>query len=88
VNLEPLLNVWDSSPCRIDNSLDTDHPPFSQEEIKRRALDVVEGREDYPRYNLVNNNCEHFASWVRNGVKISKQVDLTGISIQKSNDFY
>ncbi len=79
--MEALLDVWESSQCRIDNSLDTRHAPFPKEEIKKRALDLAVGREDYPPYNLADNNCEHFASWVRNGVKISKQVVKTGTEI-------
>ena len=81
VVMEALLDVWESSQCRIDNSLDTRHAPFPKEEIKKRALDLAVGREDYPPYNLADNNCEHFASWVRNGVKISKQVVKTGTEI-------
>ncbi len=79
--MDALLDVWESSQCRIDNSLDTRHAPFPKEEIKERALKLAEGMEDYPPYNLADNNCEHFASWVRNGVKISKQVINTGTEI-------
>ncbi len=79
--MDALLDVWESCQCRIDNSLDTRHAPFPKEEIRKRALALAEGLEDYPPYNLADNNCEHFASWVRNGVKISKQVKNTGIEI-------
>lgn len=43
---------------------------FSSEEIVKRALDRV--GED--RYNLVFNNCEHFAAWCVTGKSESKQV--------------
>jgi hypothetical protein len=76
VVMEALWGVWGSSSrCRIDNSLDTRCAPFPRNVIKKRAMDLAEGREDYPPYHLADNNCEHFASWVRNGVKTSQQVD-------------
>jgi len=85
---EPLLDVWSGSRCRIDNSLDQRYPPFTKEEIKQRALDLAEGREDYPPYHLADNNCEHFASWVRNGFKFSKQVVETGGNKTVSGCFF
>jgi hypothetical protein len=75
VVMEALWGVWGSSRCRIDNSLDTDHAPYPKHVVRKRALDLAEGQEDYPPYHLSYNNCEHFASWVRNGVKTSQQVD-------------
>jgi hypothetical protein len=75
VVMEFLWDVWDSSECSIDNSLDTDHEPFPRDVIKKRAMDLAEGHKAYPPYDLVDNNCEHFASWVRNGVKTSRQVE-------------
>ena len=34
VVMQALADVWGSSQCKIDNSLDTRHPPFPKEEIK------------------------------------------------------
>lgn len=48
----------------------SDKVMFSSEEIVERALDRV--GED--RYNLVFNNCEHFAAWCVTGKSESKQV--------------
>ncbi len=75
VVVEFLWDVWDSSECMIDNSLDTDHEPYPKYVVRKRALDLAEGQEDYPPYHLLDNNCEHFASWVRNGFKTSRQVE-------------
>lgn len=44
--------------------------PLAQDEICRRALDTLGGAG----YNLVSNNCEHFASWCVTGKKKSFQV--------------
>ena len=33
-----------------------------------------EDRQSYTPYNVVTNNCEHFASWARNGWALSAQV--------------
>jgi len=45
-------------------------------EIVERVLAVVHGedRQAYTPYNVVTNNCEHFATWARNGWSISGQV--------------
>ncbi len=69
-----LEQIWGTSRCRVNNLLDEKHKPFDPPEIKKRALDMVEGRESWGAYNLATNNCEHFASWARNGVAHSKQV--------------
>ena len=44
--------------------------------VVERALCVVHGedRQSYTPYNVVTNNCEHFASWCRSGFSISSQV--------------
>jgi len=44
--------------------------PFSAEETIQRA----EKRLGEGRYNLLCNNCEHFASWCKNGKARSTQV--------------
>ena len=49
------------------------HPgaPYSGEECARRALSRL-GEDEY---NLVFNNCEHFATWCATGKKRSPQVE-------------
>ena len=44
--------------------------------VVERALCVVHGedRQSYTPYNVLTNNCEHFASWCRNGWSVSGQV--------------
>ena len=78
--LEPLSDIWHGAECRINNALDRKIPPFeSEEEIVERAWAFLRGeggREGtfLRAYNVVDNNCEHFATWVRNGWAISEQV--------------
>ena len=66
---------------RINNGLDSQMQPFSQDEIIRRATSAVYGhgfeRHISRCYNLLTNNCEHFATWTRNGWAISHQVCLS-----------
>ncbi|PKM89038.1 MAG: hypothetical protein CVU87_06255 [Firmicutes bacterium HGW-Firmicutes-12] len=44
---------------------------FSPEETVRRA----ESRLGEAQYNLISNNCEHFAVWCKTGLSISYQVE-------------
>lgn len=46
-------------------------PVFSPEETVRRA----ESRLGEVEYNLLSNNCEHFAIWCKTGLSISYQVE-------------
>ena len=62
---------------RINNGLDSEIMPFEQDEVVERALDAVFRPNDntFLRcYNSVTNNCEHFATYLRNGWGISRQV--------------
>lgn len=45
---------------------------YSPDEIVQRA----KSRLGENRYSLLNNNCEHFASWCITGKSVSKQVNL------------
>lgn len=45
---------------------------YSPEETVERARSMI-GKSDY---NIIFNNCEHFALWCKTGVKESKQVDM------------
>ena len=42
--------------------------------VVQRGLDMVHGEVPGTSYNVVYNNCEHFASWCRNGMALSRQV--------------
>jgi len=80
VLIEPLGSVWASSPARINNSRDVQLPPFHSKQVVQRALSSVEGLDRGSAagggggYNVVTNNCEHFASWARNDWALSGQV--------------
>ena len=78
---EPLNDVWPvNGRMRINNGLDTEMPPFETEtEIVDRAFAFLRGeggREGLMlrAYNVASNNCEHFATWTRNGWATSEQV--------------
>jgi len=76
VVVEPLRGVWMDSGARINNSMDSGQEPFPGQQVVERALGVVHGeeRQAYTPYNVVTNNCEHFAHWCRHGWSISCQV--------------
>ncbi|KAH7708930.1 Group XVI phospholipase A2 [Aphelenchoides avenae] len=57
--------------CAVDNSLDIYATPFSPTEIVQRAY----SRLGEASYSLITNNCEHFASWCRNGIHYCHQVE-------------
>ena len=48
------------------------HTLHSPEETVRRARSRIGERQ----YNLVTNNCEHFALWCKTGISFSRQVDM------------
>lgn len=50
------------------------HKKYSPEEIVYRALSQV--GSDFGGYNLLTNNCEHFANWCSCGEKFSNQVPV------------
>jgi hypothetical protein len=47
---------------------------YSRDEIVERALSKVD--TDFGGYNLLNNNCEHFANWCARGRKTSRQISF------------
>ena len=51
----------------------------------KRALAVAHGESSlsYTAYNVVSNNCEHFASWARCGWSVSCQVARRGEQVLK-----
>lgn len=50
---------------------------YSREETLQRAYRRLGERD----YNLITNNCEHFALWCRTGVSASPQVKVVGKTI-------
>ncbi|MFZ3194315.1 MAG: lecithin retinol acyltransferase family protein [Moraxellaceae bacterium] len=51
---------------------DKDADVFNGQETKKRALSQLGKNE----YNLISNNCEHFAMWCKTGKNTSDQVAL------------
>ncbi|CAF1148327.1 unnamed protein product [Adineta steineri] len=63
----------DSRDVRINNSLDSERNPLPIRDILERAENAV-GRIGY---NLLYNNCEHFATECRYGQATSNQVQVS-----------
>jgi hypothetical protein len=64
----------DSGKLYKDLSVETDsnYKKFTRDEIIRRAKSYI--GNDYGGYDLVNNNCEHFAKWCALDKNTSNQV--------------
>ena len=75
VCIEPLDDVWKHSRMRLNNSVDNTTPPFDAQTIVDRAMDVVNGRIRSTSYDILNSNCEHFATYVRSGNGVSEQIN-------------
>ncbi|XP_063416251.1 phospholipase A and acyltransferase 2-like [Mytilus trossulus] len=71
VKREHICNVVGTSELSINNSKDRGNKCRPPKEVVKRALSKIGPLE----YNLLWSNCEHFASWCRNGSAISNQVD-------------
>ncbi len=73
---ETVLDVWMRGEARINNSFDRQMEPFSQEDVVERAVRSVGNPRGIQRlpYNVLTNNCEHFATHIRNDWAISAQV--------------
>lgn len=59
-----------------------DKSPFFQEEIVERARSFI-GSQTFRNktYNLVTNNCEHFARYIFNGIAESTQISDGSVSM-------
>ncbi|XP_071126695.1 phospholipase A and acyltransferase 2-like [Mytilus edulis] len=79
VKLENFWKVVGNSKAKKNNKKDNKRTPFRGEDIVERALSRIGPNA----YNVLWNNCEHFASWCRYDKKRSAQVDkaLTVASI-------
>jgi hypothetical protein len=45
------------------------------------VIDRAESRLGEQRYNLISNNCEHFATWCKTGVSHSQQIEDYGLGL-------
>ncbi|XP_071139222.1 uncharacterized protein [Mytilus edulis] len=48
--------------------------PKSPDEVVKRATESLKGDQHEFRYNVIDNNCEHFASWCVTGRRLSIQI--------------
>ncbi|XP_059098983.1 phospholipase A and acyltransferase 2-like [Tigriopus californicus] len=79
IRYDDILHVWTKGRARKNNSLDSKYPPRHPDKI----LAMIEAMIDNPSqngYNLLKDNCEHFANVARNDTSTSQQVDR-GLSI-------
>ncbi|KAH7708931.1 Group XVI phospholipase A2 [Aphelenchoides avenae] len=67
---DKLEDAANGDKCAVDNSLDSRCKPLSPDEIVKRAR----SRLGEATYCVRKNNCEHLASWCRNGIHYSHQV--------------
>lgn len=57
----------------------------SPQEVVNKACELHEG-DNFGQYNLINNNCEHFALFCRTGIRASAQTALVSACEQKINE--
>ncbi|KAL7075064.1 hypothetical protein ACQ4LE_005965 [Meloidogyne hapla] len=69
VRSDPFLIVAGTDLCRVNNSLDAQRRPFPPTIVVDRALLKL----GTGNYNLMHNNCEHFAKWCRYSLRESDQ---------------
>lgn len=69
-NIDDVLHF--GGKVRVNNYLDGKYKPLDVSEIVKRAVNVL----DHSGYNLLYNNCEHFATDCRYGESTSRQVQL------------
>uniref|UniRef100_A0A1A8JJQ9 LRAT domain-containing protein n=1 Tax=Nothobranchius kuhntae TaxID=321403 RepID=A0A1A8JJQ9_NOTKU len=72
VRKEKLKDVVGDSKWTINNYLDEKYPPRCNNDIVKAACNLVDSELSY---NLFSYNCEHFATEMRNGRAVSRQVD-------------
>uniref|UniRef100_A0A1A8RZT5 LRAT domain-containing protein n=1 Tax=Nothobranchius rachovii TaxID=451742 RepID=A0A1A8RZT5_9TELE len=72
VRKEKLKDVVGNSKWKINNYLDKEYPPRSNSDIVKAACNLVDSDLSY---NLFSYNCEHFATKMRNGMAVSRQVE-------------
>ncbi|VDK83498.1 unnamed protein product [Litomosoides sigmodontis] len=77
---DELITVANGDSCRINNSLDREKRPFPPNVVVDRAL-LMLGKTNY---NLLLNNCEHFAKYCRYGLKESDQATVAKIILVTS----
>ncbi|GMR38721.1 hypothetical protein PMAYCL1PPCAC_08916 [Pristionchus mayeri] len=73
VQLDVLENVACNCSCRKNNSRDAVDPPINPEEI----VDTAKKSVGQSGYNILTNNCEHFAHFCRYGKRRSRQANNT-----------
>ncbi|CAG2188655.1 unnamed protein product [Mytilus edulis] len=65
-----IVNLKEVMVCRYWGRIQ----PKNHETVVRRAKGASEGDKDEFQYDIVNNNCEHFASWCVTGRRLSIQI--------------
>ncbi|VDI74790.1 Hypothetical predicted protein [Mytilus galloprovincialis] len=65
-----IVNLKEVMVCRYWGRIQ----PKNHETVVRRAKGASEGDKEEFQYDIVNNNCEHFASWCVTGRRLSIQI--------------
>ncbi|XP_077994927.1 phospholipase A and acyltransferase 2-like [Glandiceps talaboti] len=71
IKCDDFLEIVRGCSVEINNSKDRKRCPARKRDIVKRAFSKLGEIE----YNVLWNNCEHFASWCRYGIEESDQVD-------------
>lgn len=81
------LNAFVNTIAENDVFRDENAHLYSPEETVKRAKSVIGANEHSFRskYNLVFNNCEHFAIWCKTGIATSYQVESIIGSVMKTD---
>ena len=72
VKVEKLANY--KRKIRVNNEKDKSRKVLTIEKIKENMRQVLDNPELVGQYNLIRNNCEHFANFIRYGFAESDQV--------------
>ena len=59
---------------RINNSKDLQKTMLSPHQIRRNICNIIENPSPIGQYNLLTNNCEDFANYIRYGIRESDQI--------------
>uniref|UniRef100_A0A0N4ZPN8 LRAT domain-containing protein n=1 Tax=Parastrongyloides trichosuri TaxID=131310 RepID=A0A0N4ZPN8_PARTI len=83
IRYSTLHDVAGKSQCRINNYSDNETEPLKGPIIIKKA----ESKLGCTEYNLITNNCEHFARWCRYGKSESSQIQIAEAVKKAANGY-
>ncbi|KAH3736333.1 hypothetical protein DPMN_042896 [Dreissena polymorpha] len=72
---KPRTTTIDSFRKKAKYIIRIDYTYLESAEVVQRALEVINNPKTWGCYNLINNNCEHFATYCKTGLRWSPQGD-------------